>query len=44
MKSIIFFFICVGFLLTDVSSAYSSRKKAEAALYDIENITYYGMP
>ena len=38
MKSFIFFFICVGFLLTDVSSAYSSRKKAEAALYDIENI------
>ena len=38
MKRLIFFFICVSFLITDVSSADSSRKKAETSLYDTGNI------
>ena len=38
MNRLIFFFICVSFLITDVSSADSSRKKAETSLYDTGNI------
>ena len=37
MKGFIFF-ICVSFLITGVSSADSSRKKAQISLYDTENI------
>ena len=37
MKSFIFF-ICVSFLITGISSADSSRKKAQISLYDTENI------
>jgi phosphohistidine phosphatase SixA len=37
VKSFIFF-ICVSFLITGISSADSSRKKAQISLYDTENI------
>jgi len=38
VRSCIPFFICVSFLIIDVSSADSSRKKAETSLYDGGNI------
>ena len=38
MNRLIFFFICVSFLITDVSSADTSIKKAETSLYDTGNI------
>ena len=38
MRSCIPFFICVSFLIIDVSSAHSSGKKAEPSLYDTGNV------
>lgn len=38
MRSYIPLFICVSFLITDVSSADSSRKKTEATLHNTDNI------
>ena len=38
MKSFTFYLICAIFLITDVSYADSSRKKAETSLYDNGNI------